>query len=140
MPCKMYSRKVSRLYMQATPTTTSTCSSTMIPVGPMVGLSEATKTSPTMKNYSGCCYTCSSTTITAWTMKDWLALPHNIKIKWSAAAPESLQPPEVYDYYGHFNDDHRDEVAYHWITSVACNHQLSLRRYGRTAPEGPTST
>ena len=100
------------------------CTPTMNPAPvclPMVGLSEATKMSPTMKDYSGCCYTYSSTTITAWTMKDWLALPHNIKIKWSAAAPESLQPPEVYDYYGHFNDDHRDEVAYHWITSVACS-------------------
>ena len=119
MPCKMYSRKVLRLYMQATPTTTSTCSSTMIPAGPMVGLSEATKTSPTMKNYSGCCYTCSST-IAAWTMRDLLALPRSIKC--AAAAPESLQPPpEDYDYNGHFYDDHRDDVAYHWTTSVACS-------------------
>ena len=53
-------------------------------------------------------------------MKDLLALPHSIKC--AAAAPESLQPgPEVYDYYGHFNDDHRDDVAYHWTTSVACS-------------------
>ena len=100
------------------------CTPTMNPAPvclPAVGLSEATKASPTMKKYYGCCccHSCSSP-IADWTMKDWLALSHNIKC--AAAAPESLQPgPEVYDYYGHFNDDHRDEVAYHWITSVACS-------------------
>ena len=55
-------------------------------------------------------------------MKDLLALPHSIKC--AAAAPESLQPPsEDYDYNGHFYDDHRDDVAYHWTSIVpeSCN-------------------
>ena len=117
MPCKMYSSKVLRLYMQATPT--STCSSTMIPAGPMVGLSEATKTSPTMKNYSGCCYTCSST-IAAWTMRDLLASPRSIKC--AAVTPESLQP-KVSKNYGHVHDHRDDDVAYHWTSIVpeSCN-------------------
>ena len=100
------------------------CTPTMDPAPvclPAVGLSKATKASPTMKKYYGCCccHSCSSP-IADWTMKDWLALSHNIKC--AAAAPESLQPPpEDYDYNGHFYDDHRDDVAYHWTTSVACS-------------------
>ena len=90
-----------------------------------VGLGYTKKTSPTMKNYYGCCcYSCSSSTIADWTMKDLLALPRSIKC--AAVTPESLQP-KVCKNYGHVHDHRDNDVAYHWTSIVpeSCNSNAS---------------